>query len=109
MYISQAEFHKTHGHDDAVEYIPADLEVVVWVHRYEFEDHLSCEDAREHLERHAPSLVGFIRGQFRRRKPNKPVKYRVGLYLVPYQIPNRQHMFELRSHGIMFHGHKHRV
>lgn len=55
MYVRQAKFHKTHGHDDEVEYIPANLEVVVWVQRYDFENHLSSEDAREHLERSALS------------------------------------------------------
>lgn len=50
LYIRQAEFHEAHGHDDAVEYIPADLEVVVWVHGDEFENHLSCKDACEDLE-----------------------------------------------------------
>lgn len=50
LNISKHQLHQTQAHDEAIEYVPALLEVVIRVHRYELRDHLGCENGSEHLE-----------------------------------------------------------
>ncbi len=49
LYISQPQLHQTQAHNEAIKDIPALLEVVVWIHRYQLDTHFSCEDTCEHL------------------------------------------------------------
>lgn len=50
-HAGQAQLHETENDDDAVEDIPALLEVVVGVKGDDLEGHLRCEDSREDLNR----------------------------------------------------------
>jgi len=52
--VGQAQLHQAHGHDDAVEDVPAHLEVVVGVHGDQLEEHLRCKDPCEHLDNGDP-------------------------------------------------------
>lgn len=47
--VRQAELHEAEADDDAVEDVPARLEVVVRVQSDDLQHHLCCEDPREHL------------------------------------------------------------
>lgn len=49
FYVGQAKLHETETDDDAVEDVPAFLEVVVGIQGDDLEAHLCCEYAREHL------------------------------------------------------------
>lgn len=49
LYIRQPQLHQTQAHNEAIKDIPALLEVVVWIHRYQLGKHFSCEDTCEHL------------------------------------------------------------
>lgn len=54
-HAGQAQLHETEDDDDAVEDIPALLEVVVWVKGDDLEGHLRREDSGEHLKREQES------------------------------------------------------
>ena len=57
--VGQAQLHQAHGHDDAVEDVPAHLEVVVGVHGDQLEEHLGREDPSEHLDKkRSPTEAG---------------------------------------------------
>ncbi len=47
--IGQAELHEAEADDDAVEDVPARLEVVIRIQSDDLQHHLRCEDPREHL------------------------------------------------------------
>lgn len=47
--IGQAELHEAEADDDAVEDVPACLEVVVRIQSDDLQHHLCCEDPREDL------------------------------------------------------------
>lgn len=52
LHIRQSELHEAEAHDDAVEDVPARLEVVVRVQGDDLQNHLRCEDPRENLREH---------------------------------------------------------
>lgn len=54
-HARQAQLHEAEDDDDAVEDIPALLEVVVWVKGDDLEGHLCREDSREDLKREQES------------------------------------------------------
>lgn len=47
--VGQAELHEAEADDDAVEDVPARLEVVVRIQSDDLQQHLRGEDPREHL------------------------------------------------------------
>lgn len=47
--VGQAELHEAEADDDAVEDVPARLEVVVRIQSDDLQQHLRGEDSREHL------------------------------------------------------------
>lgn len=50
LYIWETQLHQTEANNDAVEDIPALLEVVVGIQSNQLQHHLSCKDPCEHLE-----------------------------------------------------------
>lgn len=57
FYICQAQLHKTEADNNAIEDVPALLEVVVRIQSNNFEAHLCCEDASEHLWKRKSTTV----------------------------------------------------
>lgn len=57
--IGQAELHEAEADDDAVEDVPARLEVVVRIQSDDLQHHLCCEDPREHLTHTRTHREGF--------------------------------------------------
>lgn len=47
--VGQAELHEAEADNDAVEDVPARLEVVIRIQSDDLQHHLCCEDPREHL------------------------------------------------------------
>lgn len=60
FHIGQAQLHQTQAHNEAIEYIPALLEVVVWVHCNQFGKHFGSEDTSKHLQRKKLNLGGLL-------------------------------------------------
>lgn len=50
LHIGQAELHEAEADNDAVEDVPARLEVVVRIQSDDLQHHLCCEDPGEHLK-----------------------------------------------------------
>lgn len=47
--VCKPQLHQTERDDDAVENVPANLEIVVWIHGDQFEEHFRREDSCENL------------------------------------------------------------
>lgn len=45
LHVRQAQLHEAEADDDAVEDVPARLEVVVGIQSDDLQEHLCCEDA----------------------------------------------------------------
>lgn len=52
--VGQPQLHQAESDDDAVKNVPANLKVVIRIHGYKLENHLSCEDPSENLKRKTP-------------------------------------------------------
>lgn len=49
LNICQPQLHQTECDNDAVEYVPANLKVVVGIHSNKLEDHFCCENTCKNL------------------------------------------------------------
>lgn len=47
--ICQPQFHQTQDDNNTVEYVPALLEIIVWVHSYNLQNHFTSEDRCKYL------------------------------------------------------------